>query len=162
MDVRFEERGAFTVVAMSRDFNGETMGQIPDLWCAFTSRMWEVEGLSDEVLYGLNDVPEDLAEGMDFRYSVAGEVPAGTTSCPEGFSLLEIPAARYAVFTHVGPAPGVAAAFQHIHHTWMPASEYECDGVLQFERYDERFDPEDACDPENVIEIWFPVKPRGT
>ncbi|MEZ4655111.1 MAG: GyrI-like domain-containing protein, partial [Candidatus Eisenbacteria bacterium] len=99
MKPKIVDRPAFAVVGLSRAFSPETMKQIPLLWTEFAPRIPTLEGKKGWDCYGLC-VPDENASGdqAGFTYVCCMEVEPGTPA-PEGLTYLEVPAARYAVFT---------------------------------------------------------------
>ncbi len=55
---------------------------------------------------------------------------------PEGdFGAMEIPAGKYAVFTHRGPYENLGRSYQQIYGGWLPKSGYELRDAPAFEQY---------------------------
>jgi len=68
-----------------------------------------------------------------------------------------VPACEYAVFTHQFRDGGFSHAFKAV-YDWLQNSEYPPAYPFDIQCYDSRFkSPED---PESILEIWVPVKPR--
>lgn len=71
---------------------------------------------------------------------------------------LEIPAGKYAVFIHKGPATEAQRTFSYIFREWVPNSEFELDQRPHFEVLPEGYDP---FDPEAQEEVWIPIKEKA-
>jgi AraC family transcriptional regulator len=77
---------------------------------------------------------------------------SNASDLPEGMVGVEVPAARYAVFTCT--LPTLSPIYRQIQE-WLPQSEYEHAGTPEFEYYGEGFDPED---PNSPMSVYIPVK----
>ena len=145
------DRHAFIIAGLSRDYDMETRVEIPSLWQRFAPMIGSVPGQVGATTYGVcitTDPP-----GEQFTYIAAVEVESATGL--RDFATYEIPAARYAVFTHVGSLDGLDQTMDYIFGTYMPESGYRPTGTPDFELYDERFNP-DSRDGE--LEIWVPIE----
>lgn len=110
MHARIVERPAFSVVGMEYfgSAPGDTIGQ---LWERFIPREHEIAGKHDpEVSYG---ICAQQPNG-EFHYVAGFEVQEGWP-VPEGMVRFQVPAQKYAVFTHKGTAPQIAESFQAIY-----------------------------------------------
>ena len=101
MESKIVFKPAFKVVGcayVGRNQNGE----IPKLWYRFLARMHEPRGIHPGMSYGLcMNAPEGSFEG-EFEY-VAGVEVADDGEIPADMVYREVPANKYAVFTHNGP-----------------------------------------------------------
>jgi AraC family transcriptional regulator len=136
MEPKFVTKEAFKVVGMSYIGKNENQ-EIPQLWEVFNIRMKEVKS-AEPCCYGtcFGDV-EGAAED-EFEY-VACVAVEGTPDIPEGMVMREIPAHKYAVFTHHGSLKTLHDTYQYIYNTWLPQSGYELDGKFDMEMYDDDF-----------------------
>lgn len=126
---------------------------IPVLWSEFAPTIANVPNLTGFATYGVCS-DHDGTDGS-FTYHAAVQV---SKTPDNGLDTVEIPAARYAVFTHEGSLDHIADTVGHIFGTWLPTSEFEHAGTPDFERYDERFNPDTGV---GSFEYWVPIKPRG-
>lgn len=145
------------ISAMSPDSNAAEV--IGPHWERFNARRPEITGVAPEVSYGFlcyGDAPNP-ARDDEYRYLAGLEVAPGTEVL-EGMITVEIPADLFAVFEHKGPIWTFHQTLQQIYQEWLPASDYEGNGLGDVERYDPRwvFDSEDS-----VFEYWVGVKPKG-
>ena len=138
---------AFRVVGLSAACNFEDVSGIPGLWQAFNERINEVEGRSGEVTFG---VCYDADEAGNFRY-LAG---AKSDAAARGMDLVEVPAGRYAVFTHKGHVSDLPKTVYTIWNKCLPDLGLTPTGAPDFERYDSRFDPTTGF---GSVEVWIPV-----
>lgn len=141
------ERGAFRVVGLSVKTSFEDTSAIPALWSDFNARENEVQNAVHRTAYG---VCCDATEAGQFRY-VAGIEATGLT---DGMDHVDIPAGRYAVFTHKGHISDLPKSVYTIWNQSLPDLELTPEQRPDFERYDDRFDPETG---RGAVEIWIPV-----
>lgn len=76
---------------------------------------------------------------------------------PEGFSRVDIPAGKYAVFTHLGPISRIKDTIEYIYRQWLPkqTTMKRGDTDVEFEKYDQRFKMEE---PDSQFEYWIPIQ----
>ena len=142
---------AFTVIGMEATLRAGEDG-FAELWQRFIPREDEITGkLEPSVSYG---VCAPQADGM-LRYITGFEVGEDAI-IPDGMTRFQVPAQRYAVFTHIGTAAQISASFQAIYdHLLADHGLQEKDGI-DLERYDARFD--DPFDPASQMELHIPIK----
>ena len=58
-----------------------------------------------------------------------------------------------AVFTTT--LPQIGETFRNAYHTWLPQAGHQPTGGPEFERYDERFDPQD---PGSEFDLYIPIQ----
>lgn len=68
-----------------------------------------------------------------------------------------VPPCRYAVFTHQFSDGGFGDVFEAV-YGWLNKSDYVPAYAFDIQCYDERFKGPD--NPESVLEIYVPIKPR--
>jgi AraC family transcriptional regulator len=127
---------------------------IPAQWAEFAA-LGELPGQRGAVAYGVI-CGSDRAAGT-FEYMCAAEV-ASLDALPPEIGRMRVPAQRYAVFTHRGPAAGIRETWAAIWRDWLPRSGHQPANTPDFERYDERFDPRTGM---GEFEIWFPIAMEG-
>jgi AraC family transcriptional regulator len=129
-------------------YEGDISG-IPGQWHQFVPHLDALPGRRGHVTYGVSHRMDETS----FHY-LAGVEVASSDGLPEGFTLLPLPAQRYAVFPHEGPVwklPETCAAIG----AWFRESGREAvDAPVMLERYGENFCPDTGRD----IEVWFPVR----
>lgn len=140
-------REAFRVVGLSAQCSFEDTTAIPGLWRSFNAQEGDVTGAVEGAAYG---VCCDADATGQFRY-VAGVEAAGKT---EGMDYVELPAGRYAVFTHSGHVSDLPKTVYTIWNKSLPDLGLEPAKAPDFERYDNRFDSETG---RGTVEIWIPV-----
>ena len=140
-------RDGFRVVGLSTRCSFEDISAIPALWQAFNTREAAVEDSVAGCSYG---VCCDADGTGQFRY-VAG---VEATSKTDGMDFVDIPTARYAVFTHQGHIAGLPKTVYTIWNKSLPDAGLTPANAADFERYDRRFDPQSG---RGAVEIWIPV-----
>jgi len=140
MEPKIVNKPAFKSVGLS--YIGKNQNnEIPQMWDVFNARAAELEdvGINGACCYGLCfSNPFGAAEG-EFEYVAAVEVAEGG-STPEGMVYREVPAHKYAVFTHHGKLDKLGETYGYIYNTWLPQSGLELHpSKYDMEVYDERF-----------------------
>ncbi|ABD54869.1 AraC family transcriptional regulator [Jannaschia sp. CCS1] len=138
-------REAFRVVGFGADVTGFDISAIPGLWQRFAAQYQELG--ADGVTYG---VSYDIGEDGDFRYIAGLEWP----DVPDGMVTVDLPAARYAVFTHDGHIGDLPKMIYTIWNKALPGSGLEPATTPEFELYDHRFN---AVTGLGVVEHWVPL-----
>lgn len=130
------------------------MQDLPAQWQRFAPRIGKVPGQVGSVAYG---VASNLrsADGIDY---LAGVEVSGTAGLPADFSVVQIPAQRYAVFAHREHVSRLRETMEAIER-WLPLSGYKApEGTPPadfFERYSEEFNPQTGM---GGIEVWVPIQ----
>ena len=154
MDPKFANLEKLYFVGMEY-YGDNAHGEIPELWTRFLPRMGEITNKTGSCSYGLCVAPEDYESTGKFSYIAALGV-SDLNSIPAGMVGKEIPAGRYAVFTHKGLISGLRATYEKIYGTWLQDTDLEVIQGYGFELYDDRFTTID--DPESELDIYVPVK----
>ena len=147
---------AFHVAGPARRFDEATKAGIPQLWSALVGALPFPGQVRSWATYGVVSGVEASDGGFQYLAGVGVEPDCAP---PPGFSMMEIPAATYAVFriTLDGSAlhPQVKQAMAAVWGEMLPASGLTLAGGPDFERYDGRFDPLEAG---SVIDFHVPVQ----
>jgi len=119
------EQRAMTMVGLSTQFHSvdsdkNNIGEmLPPLWARFMPRLAEVAQALPGVCYGV--VQQTDSDSDRLIYHAAAQVrEAGPP--PDGMVAMEVPAARYARFTHRGPAGTIDRTVNYIYSTWLTQS----------------------------------------
>src|SRR5260370_16221596 len=117
---RFENAEALRIAGLREHFTPETMKNIPELWQRFGPHIGNIPGQVGRVAYGLcfNALSPD---GVD--YLVGVEV-SDSSDLPGDFSVANIPAKKYAVFSIVN-------MFRRCIKLWMPSTSGSRDPALR-------------------------------
>jgi AraC family transcriptional regulator len=144
------KKAGFAVVGISVRAHVEKHN-IPQLWSTLGTRVEELEHLaSPSAAYGLTTCFDEPTG--EFEY-VAGFEVERVEGLPEGMGSWQVPEARYAVFTCT--LPTMPQAHRYAYEIWLPQSDYQRSASMEFERYDERFDPQD---PNSEFEFYIPIE----
>jgi len=148
-------KDAFTVVGLeviTTQEDNNTNFSIPKLWSRFIPRAQEIKSRAAAASLGLC-----ISEGFDdckFAYLACVEV-SNADSIPEGMVARSVPASKYLVFTHKGSVDELGKTYDFIYGTYIPNSTYEIASMVDFELYDERFNPNS---PDSELDIYIPIK----
>jgi AraC family transcriptional regulator len=140
---------AFTVVGLK--YRGKNENQeIPSLWRMLLPRFGEIKGMvKSEVSYGvMGNMDHDSGE---FDY-LAGYEFVSEDNIPEGMETWSIPEQKYAVFP--ATLPTLMDVFANINDLWFPESDLKRSDGIEFELYDESFDPQDAS---SLLFLYIPI-----
>jgi AraC family transcriptional regulator len=104
----------------------------------FGPRIPEAKGIG-KASYGVTETSMN-ADGK-FTYMAGVQVPEAR-NLPAGFTAIQIPARRYAVFAHGGHVSELSDLIMKVLGEWVPDSGYQIDGQPGLiEVYSEAFDP---------------------
>jgi len=152
MDPQIVTLPAFKVIGM-RYFGKNENQEISGLWGEANQRMGEIRHVASQNAYGVCIMLPDAPNG-EFEY-VAGLEVSQVEDVPDGMVVREVPAAQYAVFTHLGSLEKLPATYEYIYRTWIPQSGYQLTEGLDFELYNEDF--KDFA-PDSKFYIYVPIK----
>lgn len=167
MNYRIVEKEAFTVFGMEEIVSmecGENLKRIPQLWrqvmadgtlerlAMDSGARWTEESRGIKPVNAVMSYRE--TGGTTFPYMIFAS--AGKSGVPEGYTVAEIPALKYAVFTteeHTADRTVVQiqSLWKRIYSEWFPMSGYEPVNGPQFELYGVSENGLEYC------EVWIPV-----
>src|SRR5258708_26528678 len=152
---RFENAKALLIAGLREHYTSVTMKNMPELWESFGPHIGNIPGQVGRVAYGLcfNALRRD---GVD--YLVGVEV-SDSSDLPGDFSVANIPAKKYAVFSHREHVSKMYQTLDAI-DKWFPGSGLEVASEAAqapnfFERYSEEFDPRTGM---GGMEVWVSIK----
>jgi AraC family transcriptional regulator len=93
-------------------------------------------------------------EKEKFEY-IAGVMVEKVGDLSNEYVSKEIPAQKYAVFTHKGSLETLKDTYNFIYATWLPNSGYELADSSDFEWYDDRFK---GFAPDSEFDIYIPIR----
>ena len=143
-----QDRDGFSVVGMTLRCSFMDPSGIPALWRDFNERLDEIAS-TPRPAFGVCFDGDDTG----FRYLAGMEPDDGKT--PQGMERLDIPAGRYAVFTHDGHISNFPKTVYTIWNKALAEAKLCPAGTPDFEVYDERFNVETG---RGQVDIWIPVK----
>jgi AraC family transcriptional regulator len=156
MKYRIEDQSAMRLVGCKFFVslaNGLNYMDIPALWANLSKETFdELRGLSDSRPTGVLGVfGEKHDNGFDYWMAASTTKP-----CPPHFEVIDIPAAKWAIFEGKGALPdSVQDIFKRLYTEWFPNAEYE----RRWEVYElEWFSEGDTRSADYICEGWVPVR----
>lgn len=120
MEPKIVTKPAFKAVGLSYVGKNQN-GEIGQMWGRFNQRFNEPKSINCQECYGLCfSSVKDAKEG-EFEYVAAREV-ADNENIPAGMVYREVPAYKYAVFTHHGKLDNLGETYQYIYNTGLAQS----------------------------------------
>lgn len=143
-----------------RYFGTNSNNEIPSLWNRFLQQTGEIKNIARKYhYYGICSCPEADIAGyrgeVKFEY-VAGALVTELDPIPKGMVARQIPGGKYAVFTHKGPISSIQDTYKYIYGEWATKEEQTISGTIDFEFYNEKFDPGGSENSE--LYIYIPIK----
>jgi AraC family transcriptional regulator len=126
---------------------------IPALWASFIQQICTIKNSSDP--YEAYGVIEMLPDSKDEMFYMASTRVDDFTAVPPGMISRQIPAARYALFTHKGPLTQLEETMKFIYVTWLPKSGIHLRNAPHLEHYDHRFKLDSD---QSEFDILLPVR----
>ncbi|MGH9765332.1 MAG: GyrI-like domain-containing protein [Blastocatellia bacterium] len=148
---RLVDGKALVIVGLRRSYTTETAKDISQQWERFGPYIGKISGQIGNIAYGVC-FPPDSDRGFDY---LSGVEVSHSFGHPEDFSSVNLPAQKYAVFTHREHVSKLGEIFDAIFKDWFPKSGYEPANAPCLERYGEKFDPRTGM---GDVEVWVPVK----
>ena len=150
---RFENGKALVLAGLRSRYTTETMNSIPAQWERFVPYIGKIPGQVRRAAYG---ACWNSADGIDY---LTGVEVSSSSGLPGDFSVITIPAQKYAVFSHWEHVSKLRETLDAI-DKWLPGSGLEaaCGSAETpsfFERYSEEFDPRTGM---GGMEVWIPIK----
>lgn len=130
--------------------------QTIELWQRFSPRVKEINnriGTDSYAIQIFNASMASFTPNTLFETLAAVEVE-DHDSVPEGMNTFTLVGGKYAMFMHFGPASTFAKTYQHIHHIWLPQSNYYLDERCHFQVMSKDYRPDD---PNAQEEVWIPI-----
>lgn len=160
MEYRIDRKEAFTVLAVSREFDYKNAKEeIPLYW---EEHYAKGNGKYICGMYGINIDPQ---MGNDhFTYLIA-DVYNPAVTIAEGMEVTTIPAFIWAVFPCKGPLVQTFQALNSkVFSEWLPAQrDYEIAAGYCVEMYDDASKyPNGTADENYYAEMWIPIKKKGS
>jgi AraC family transcriptional regulator len=121
MEPKIVNRPAFKVIGLSYVGKNEH-GEIAQLWDKFNQVSGKIKSINEKEAFGLCfSTVEGGAQPGEFEY-VAGFEVADEKGLPAGMVHRQVPAYKFAVFTHHGKLTNLGETYQYIYNTWLPQS----------------------------------------
>jgi AraC family transcriptional regulator len=145
---------AFCVMGIAREFSPQTMSEIPKLWAEFAPLMGSLPGRIGKHSYGIMVEPPNPDNPDQPCTFLAGVEVKPETEPPAGMACLDMPAARYAVYTFNDHISRFGRFIDNVYEVWVPATGMTPVELPHFELYDERWN---AATSSGVIDYYVPV-----
>ncbi|MCP3944648.1 MAG: AraC family transcriptional regulator [Desulfobacteraceae bacterium] len=154
-----KEKNDFKVIGL-RYFGTNSNNEIFALWHQFFQQTDKIENIAQvRHFYGIcSSSKTDLGGSkgkMEFEY-IAGAIVTTLDVIPAGMVGRKVLGGKYAVFTHKGPISCLQDTYKYIYGEWATKGGYTILGTLDFEFYNEKFDPSGSEDSE--LYIYIPIK----
>ncbi|HVT79482.1 MAG TPA: GyrI-like domain-containing protein [Phycisphaerae bacterium] len=123
--------------------NANTTSTIPPLWHDLIHQIGNIPNKTGAATLGLVEMlpaNEPKSDPAEMFYLAAAPV-SSFDGTPAHFLKRNIPAGRYAKFTHVGRLNRLGETMSAIYRQWLPQSGQRLREAPHLEWYDERFDP---------------------
>lgn len=156
MEPKIVTRPQEYAIGLGNGFPYDSLWTIHDLWDEFLKRKHEIKNIIPSHALGICMIEHPkIQKNNDQTFVYMAAVPVSSIAdIPEGMVSYEIPAARYAVFTHKGPLSELPHTMNYIWGTWVPKCEFIRKDAPDLELYDARFD----CDSDNSeFDICVPI-----
>ncbi len=143
---------ALRLAGLAKHYGFAEAAAIPAQWQLFVPWLSDIPGRAGDgyTTYGVcYNQSEDT-----FDYLCGVEVVTGA-DLPREFSVLDIPAATYAIFPHTGHVSGIRNTWMAVWDTWLPQSGLKPVQAPCFEKYGPQFN---GMTGEGGLEIWIPVQ----
>jgi AraC family transcriptional regulator len=129
--------------------------EIPQLWAKWNARWDELENPVGDCCYGACFSNPGGAKEGEFEYIACIEV-SDASQVPSGMVARDIPAYKYAVFTHRGKLDTLQDTYKYIYETGLSRSGLEVHpDKFDMELYDDRFIPDSD---ESEFDILVAIK----
>ncbi len=151
LEPRIEQGRLLLIAGLSERLTPETRQRIPFQWQRFVPYIGHIPGEVPGVTYG---VIADADDDGNIDYVTGAEVKS-FENIPKELRCVRIPEQKYAVFTHTGHISTIRNTWDAILSSWMPQQRNVVVDAPEFERYDNRFDPQTG---NGLVEIWIPIK----
>jgi AraC family transcriptional regulator len=148
---RFESRPQIQFAGLAERHNCQSPTGIPDQWQRFAPHIGRIPGQAGYVAFG---VCYNFDPDGNFDYMCAVEI-TGNPDLPAGFTTLDVPAQRYAVFLHRGHIAGIRSTMTAIWNQGIPKAGLKPLNAPSFERYGPEFNPQTGL---GGLEVWVPIE----
>src|SRR5215470_8854841 len=152
-----ETKGNLIIAGFRERYPGGNMDGVLTQWQRFAPHIGKMPGETSLCAYGLCFNTSDSAR--NFEYMTGVEV-SGADGVPSEFTIVTIPAQRYAVFLHHGHISQLRATFDAVWNKGLAESGYKMVKAAAgapdfFEFYTNAFDPATLS---GTVEIWIPIE----
>ena len=156
LEPRFEDGKPLLIAGLRKSYTPEAMRAIPMQWQAFAPHIGKIPGQAGRTTYG---VCWQATDSANIEYLSGVEI-SSFAGMPDDFTVVTLPAAKYAVFAHRAHVSKLYETCDAISR-WLPDSGYKPAAAIDaetpafFERYSEEFDPQTGV---GGMEVWVPLQ----
>ena len=156
LEPRFENGKPLLVAGLRKSYSPDAMRGIPMQWQTLAPDIGKIPGQIGRTTYG---ICWQAADSANIEYLSGVEV-SGFAGMPDDFTVVSLPATKYAVFPHRAHVSKLYETCDAISR-WLPesghqsAAEAGAETPAFFERYSEEFDPRTGM---GGMEVWVPLK----
>ena len=155
LEPRFENGKPILIAGLRKIYVPTALLGIPAQWQAFAPHIGKIHGQVGGTAYG---VCWQAADGSNIEYLSGVEVST-FAGLPDDFTVVSLPATKYAVFPHRAHVSKLYETCDAI-SKWLPESGHESAAAADpetpafFERYSEEFNPQTGM---GGMEVWVPL-----
>ena len=156
LDPRFEDGKPLLIAGLRKSYAPRAMSNIPAQWQTFAPHIGRIPGQVGRTTYG---ICWQAADSANVEYLSGVEVST-FSGLPDDFTVVSLPAAKYAIFPHRGHVSKLFETCDAISR-WLPESGYQSAAAADaetpafFERYSEEFNPQTGM---GGMEVWVPLQ----
>ena len=153
---RFEEGKPILIAGLRKSYTPATMRSLPEQWQTFAPHIGKIPGQVGRTAYG---ICWQAPDSSNIEYLTGVEV-SSFVAMPDNFTVVSLPASKYAVFPHRAHVSKLYETCDAISR-WLPdsghqsAASSDAETPAFFERYSEEFDPQTGM---GGMEVWVPLK----
>jgi AraC family transcriptional regulator len=153
---RFQNGKPLLIAGLRKTYAPAAMRSIPAQWQTFAPHIGKVPGQVGGTTYG---ICWQAADSVNIEYLTGVEIST-FAGMPDDFTVVSLPAAKYAVFPHRDHVSKLYETCDAISR-WLPESGHQSAAAAGvetpsfFERYSEEFDPHSGM---GGMEVWVPLK----
>lgn len=150
---QFLDAQPLLLAGMREPLDENAAKNIPLLWQKFSPFIGKTPHQIGLDCYGV--CAASYANQQIFFYMAAVEV-ADFSALPEALSSMQLPAQRYAVFSHSAHVSRIRETIDAVFDQWLPQAQVHHDNqvIHFFERYSKDYDPAAGL---GGMEIWLPI-----
>jgi AraC family transcriptional regulator len=155
---RIENGKPLVIAGFRQRYTPARMDGILAQWQRFAPHIGKIPGEISLCAYGLCFDTSNPPQGFEYMTGVEVESASGI---PAEFSVVTVPAQRYAIFLHRGHISRLQETFDVVWRKALPESGYKIARAVTgapdfFEFYTSAFDPNTLT---GDIELWIPIQP---
>jgi len=156
LEPRFENGKPLLIAGLRQSYAAAAMRSLPAQWQTFAPHIGKVPGQIGRTSYG---VCWQAPDSSNIEYLTGVEVST-FAGMPDKFTVVSLPASKYAVFPHRDHVSKLYETCDAISR-WLPESGHQSAAAADaetpafFERYSEEFNPQTGM---GGMEVWVPLR----